>query len=124
MHMKEQEQTAVNFDYLLELSGGDPRYQEQVMSIFLENMQQGLKNLEALVREEKDWDAVHRQAHALKSGLGVISIPGMLVDLQEMEVQAQQDDKGGIPAALGRLLEAFRKAEPVLNERIKAFRAG
>jgi len=122
--MNDQEQTVVNFDYLVELSGGDPGYQKQVMSIFLENMRKGLTSLETYVREGKDWDAVHRQAHALKSGLGVIGIPGMLEDLQQVEVQAQQEDRSQIPAALERLLHMFRKAEPVLTERISALRAG
>jgi len=121
----EEEKGLVDVNYLLELSGGEPGYMHQVMSIFLENMKKGLANLDKNIRKDEDWDSVSQQAHSLKSGLGIVRIPGILEDLQAMETMALgTGDKSGLAGLLEHIRELFGKAEPEILGMMARYRKG
>ncbi len=102
----------VDLSYLEELSGGDPDYIAQVVSIFLEHSGRDLLQLNRLATKKiKDWDQIYRQAHKLKSGLGVVKITGMLEDIRRIEELVHHGDKAEIPDITDKLLATFREAE-------------
>ncbi len=112
-----EEKNLVDLSYLEQLSGGNTGYIGQVVSIFLEHTGQDLVKLDALAhRKKKDWEATYRQAHKLKSGLGVIRIGNMLEDVMRIEALIKQEDRSEIPELTTRLLHTFRMAEPGLRE--------
>ena len=75
----------IDWDFLEELSGGDAKYKYDVISIFLETVDVGLENLEQLINTGKDYEAIFKQAHALKSSAGIIKVHKMYDYLLNIE---------------------------------------
>lgn len=77
----------VDFSVLEELSGGDPKYKYELLEIFLSTVGAGLQNLQQLTAEGINYDAIYKQAHALKSSAGIVKVKDMydrLVKVEEM----------------------------------------
>jgi CheY-like chemotaxis protein len=111
----------VDFSYIMELSDGRADYIHQVLSIFMENTPAGLKELEQLVREAKDWDAISKKAHFLKSSVGIVKIQGLHERLQEIETLArEQKGMETIDRMLSEILVTFSKAEQIILEKMDA----
>lgn len=115
----------IDFDFLNEISGGDSRYIYEVLEIFLSNTPDGVNTLEKLLRETDDWDAIYKQAHFLKSSVGIIKIRGAYEQLVSIEAMGRAQAKNaelGKPLTgkeefiklLDGLVETFREAIPVL----------
>src|SRR5690606_29300708 len=85
---KRQPEPLVDFSYVEELAGDKPDYIHQVLSVFMEHTPQGMEELNRLIRNTEDWDKISKQAHFLKSGVGIIKIKGMHEGLQEIETLA------------------------------------
>lgn len=109
------ENKLVDLSYLEQLSGGNTGYIAEVVSIFLQHTGQDLITLNTLAKKKKNWDQIYRQAHKLKSGLGVIRIKGMLEDVMRIETLLKEDRHSEIPELTDRLLDTFRMAEPELE---------
>ncbi len=120
------EQPIVDFGFLEELSGGDSIYKFGLLSIFLSTTPDGVNNLEQLVKEGKDYEAMYKQAHALKSSVGVIKIRDVHPGMARIEALArgihEGSDKGNdeaskkeIETTLSSLLETFNEALPLLK---------
>ncbi len=109
------ENKRVDLSYLEQLSGGNAGYIAQVVNIFLEHTGQDLVTLNSLAKKKRNWDEIYRQAHKLKSGLGVVRIEGMLEDVIRIEAVLKEEDRSEIPELAARLLYTFRMAEPELK---------
>ncbi|GAA4460765.1 hypothetical protein GCM10023093_04040 [Nemorincola caseinilytica] len=111
----------LDLDYLNEISGGDPKYVYEVLTLFVETFPAGLTNLETLIRETDDYDAIHKQAHTLKSSAGIVRIRGMFDDLSRIDMLARnKSNKEEIVARLDNILFNFNKAIPFIQaERVK-----
>lgn len=120
------DQQLVDFGFLEELSGGDSIYKFELLSIFLGTTPEGVVNLERLVKEGKDFEAMYKQAHALKSSVGVIKIKDVHPGMAQIEALARAihegtdktkdaDNKKQIETTLSSLLDTFNKALPLLE---------
>ena len=110
------EKKLVDLSYLEQLSGGNAGYIAQVVSIFLEHTGADLVTLDLLAKKKKkNWEEIYRQAHKLKSGLGVVRIEGMLEDVIQIESLLRAEDRSEIPELTTRLLQTFQAAEPELR---------
>jgi len=111
----------VDFSYVMELGGGRKDFVHQVLSIFMENTAPGLKELEQLVRNTDDWDAISKQAHFLKSSVGIVKVRGMQEHLHEIEILGKgKKDKAAIVRLLDEIVETFAEAEGVILEQMEA----
>lgn len=63
----------VDFSMLEELAEGDNNYIIEVLDIFLSTMPEGMQVLRGHVNEQ-NWEGISKQAHFLKSSLGIIKI--------------------------------------------------
>lgn len=111
----------VDLSYVEELAGNKPDYIYQVLSIFMDNTPTGLKELEQLVHETDDFEAISKQAHFLKSSVGIVKIRGMHENLQKIETLSKElKNKEVIMPFLNDTVETFREAEIFLNKKMEA----
>ena len=111
----------MDLDYLNDISGGDPKYIYEVLTLFIETFPAGMTNLEQLVRETDDYDAIHKQAHTLKSSAGIVRIRGLFDDLSRIALLARnKSNKEEIVTRLDSIIFNFNKAVPFIqSERTK-----
>lgn len=111
----------LDLDYLQDISGGDPKYVYEVLTLFIETFPAGLANLEQLIRETDDFDAIHKQAHTLKSSAGIVRIRATFDDLSRIDMLARnKSNKEEIINRLESILFNFNKALPFIqSERAK-----
>lgn len=106
----------LDLSYLFEISYGDPQYVFDVLTLFIETFPPGLVNLEKLIRETDDFDAIHKQAHTLKSSASIIRIRGVYDDITRIDMLSRSGTgKEEIIARLDNILFNFRKALPLIQ---------
>ncbi|HRO41651.1 MAG TPA: Hpt domain-containing protein [Flavipsychrobacter sp.] len=117
----ETEADLVDFSYIIELGGSKPEFIKQVLTIFMENTPQGLKELEHFIRKGRNWDKISKQAHFLKSSVGIVKVRGMHERLQQIETLAREKrDKKVIVNLLDEIVETFVKAEKVILSKLES----
>lgn len=105
----------IDFEFLFEIADGDPSYICDVIDIFLDTVPPGIDNLEKLINETDDWDAIHKQAHTLKSSLGIVRIGNLLPQMAGIELNAQTDkDKANAQTDINSIVATFKEAQPLL----------
>lgn len=121
-------QSLVDFSFLHEVSGMEGQYISDVIDIFFSVMPEGLKKLADLVEENKNWEAIYKQAHFLKSSVSVIKVEGMYDRFYEIEVLGRKSfeakkakekvDKKAVKEAMTKVMHElqslFAVAEPVI----------
>jgi len=111
----------VDFSFIYDLGGDRPEFIQQVLTIFMENTPPGLRLLEELVKKGRNWDKISKQAHFLKSSVGIVKVLGMHERLQQIETLAREKrDKKLIVQLLNEIVETFAKAEKVIEEKLKS----
>ncbi len=106
----------LDLEYLQDISGGDPKYVYEVLTLFVETFPVGLSNLEKLIKNTDDYDAIHKQAHTLKSSAGVVRIKNTFDDLSRIDMLARNKvGKEEIVSRLDNILFNFGKALPFIQ---------
>ena len=106
----------LDLSYLFEVSGGDPNYIFDVLTLFLDTVPATIAQLERSVREMTDFDMIHRQAHSLKSSAGIIRIKDMYDDINRIDALSRdQTGKAEIVARMENVLFNFNKALPLIE---------
>lgn len=113
----------IDFSLLEQLSGGDPKYKYELLEIFLNTMDTGMDNLQQLAKEGVDYDAVFKQAHALKSSAGIVKIKGIYDGLLRVETMGRDiaearttEGKEEIAGMVAKMTETYQQARPGLVE--------
>lgn len=111
----------VDFSFLQEIADHNSEYIHEVLDIFLTTMPDGLRKLERLIAETEDFDGISKQAHFLKSSVGVVRVKGMYEHLAAIENMARQHrDLEEIRRIAAEITALYRAAHPlVLHEREK-----
>ncbi|OSZ82330.1 hypothetical protein CAP35_03420 [Chitinophagaceae bacterium IBVUCB1] len=105
----------IDFSYLNELSGGDSKYLYELLDIFLGTTPDGLVKLEQLITETDDWDATYKQAHFLKSSVGIVKIRDMHAQLMRIEdLGRKEQGKEEIKELMAKIKATFAEAHPIL----------
>ena len=105
----------IDLNFLQELSGGDAKYIYELLDIFLGTTPEGLETLEQLIRDTTDWEATYKQAHFLKSSVGIVKIRDMHQQLARIEeLGRKQEGREEILQLLDKILATFREAHPIL----------
>lgn len=113
----------VDFETLEELSAGEPRYKYDILEIFIGTVDEGMANLEALIGAMKKFDAIYKQAHALKSPSGIVKVRDMHPRLTRLEIitraiaekkAAKADHADEIKSLMAELSGTYQQARPVL----------
>lgn len=111
----------IDFGFLEELSGGDPKYKYDVLEIFTTTADEGLDNLGKLVKEGKDYESLFKQAHALKSSAGIIKVKEMHPRLQRIEElgrniyeRGAKEGQEEIESLYAQIMETYEQARPVI----------
>ena len=109
------EQDLVDLDFLYQISGKDPVYMYELITIFMEVVQPGVAKLKEIVAETNDFNAIHKQAHYLKSSAAIIKIKGIFEDLTRIVALAtEHKGKEEIEAITANIVANFNKAIPFL----------
>lgn len=112
----------IDFDFLREISGNDPEYMYEVIQIFLDSTPAGIRKLDEMIHESRNWDEISKQAHSLKSSVSVIKIRGVFDQLAEIETltrlkqELAEPEKGRIRELMTAIATTFSEAEPVLAD--------
>lgn len=116
------EEQLVDFSLLEELSGGDPKYKYELLEIFLNTVDGGLDNLQSLAEEGLDYDAIYKQAHALKSSAGIVKVKDMYEGLLKIETMGRDiaearstAGKNEIANLTKEMVATYRQARPLLT---------
>lgn len=111
----------VDFSLLEELSGGDPKYKYELLEIFLSTVDSGMENLQQLANEGIDYDAMYKQAHALKSSAGIVKVKDMYEGLLQVETMGRDiaearttEGKAEIAGIVVQMAEVYQDARPIL----------
>ncbi len=70
----------VDFSFIYDMSDNDSVYVNEVATLFLKTVSDGLAKLEDLINNSDDFEQIRRQAHFLKSSANVIKIKGKFVE--------------------------------------------
>lgn len=110
----------VDFSFLCELADNDSNYMHDVLDIFLSTMPDGLDQLRQHV-DQCEWEHIAKQAHFLKSSVGVVKVGDVYDRLVQIEKQAKaKEDIDSIRLAIEQVAVQFNKAMPVIvNEKEK-----
>lgn len=116
------EEQLVDYSLLEELSGGDPKYKYELLEIFLNTVDSGLNNLLQLTEEAIDYDAIYKQAHALKSSAGIVKVKDMYEGLLKIETLGRNiaearttAGKDEIAALANKIAATYAQARPQLT---------
>ncbi len=105
----------IDFGYLQELSGGDHKYLYELLNIYLGSTPEGLDELEKLVNKGKDWEAMWKQAHFLKSSAGIVKIRDMHPQLLLIEQMGRKHEGlQEIKDTMAKIRSTFNEALPIL----------
>jgi HPt (histidine-containing phosphotransfer) domain-containing protein len=106
----------IDFSYLQELSGGDHKYLYELLNIYLDNTPEGVTQLEKLINQGKDWEAIWKQAHFLKSSAGIVKIRDMHAHLLQIEqLGRKHEGLDEIKVAMAKMKITFDEALPILT---------
>jgi CheY-like chemotaxis protein/HPt (histidine-containing phosphotransfer) domain-containing protein len=102
-----------DLSYLQELE--DDEYMAEVLQIFLNTTPESLQIIkEQYVRE--NWEEVYRQAHKLKSSLGILQMNSLLKNISEIELLAkEQVHKEKVPELVKQSIEMYQLIRPMLE---------
>jgi HPt (histidine-containing phosphotransfer) domain-containing protein len=106
----------VDFSFIYEMSDNDTAYVYEVVSLYLSTLPDNVKNLERLITETDDFEAIQKQAHFLKSSANVIKIRGMYENLVAIEMLARaKTGKEEMGPRLADILANFYEALPIMQ---------
>lgn len=109
------EDNLIDFSVLEQLSGGDPTYKYELLGIFLGSVDEGMANLKKLIEKTDDFDAIFKQAHALKSPSGIIKVRDMHPRMAKIEELGRAGgNKEEITTLFNLAWENYQQAHPIL----------
>ncbi|PQJ09404.1 hypothetical protein CJD36_019365 [Flavipsychrobacter stenotrophus] len=105
----------IDLSYISEISGGDEGYIREVIGIFVDTMATGMLKLSDLIRNNGDFEDIHKQAHFLKSSAGIIKITGVYDSLVKIDGLAKQrTGLDEIKQSLNLIITNYNEALPFL----------
>jgi HPt (histidine-containing phosphotransfer) domain-containing protein len=105
----------VDFSFVYQMSENDPKYVYDIVSLYLKVVPSGIENLEKLAKEGKDYEAIVKQAHFLKSSAKVISVRGVYDSLVSVEMEARRSGNIDlITSQVTAMAATIKEALPVL----------
>lgn len=106
----------LDLSYLFEISGGDPVYIYEVLTLFIDTVPANLDALEKAIRETDDYELIHRQAHSLKSSASIIRIRDLYDNINRIDqLSRSQKGKAEIVACIENVIANFNKALPLIE---------
>jgi len=119
--LKPNDETIVDFSFLHEIADNDSEYIHEVLDIFISTMPDGLSELETLIRQTENYEAIASQAHFLKSSVGVVKVKNMYDQLAEIEALGrEQTGIEQMRTLISGLTNIYQLAHPeILREREK-----
>ncbi|HRO42627.1 MAG TPA: ATP-binding protein [Flavipsychrobacter sp.] len=111
----------VDFSFLQEIADNDSAYMHEVLDIFISTMPVGLAQLSSLINDTEDFESIAKQAHFLKSSVGIVKIRGMFDQLAKIELMAKQGQGlNEIRNIIKEITDTYNQAHPlVLKEKEK-----
>ncbi len=112
------ETSVVDLESLYQLSGRDPKYIFEVISLFLEHVPKQLLKLEQLIMDSTtDWAAIRKLSHSMKSSVIFVKVSDMYDHLMKIESYAKEGKHiEEMREHLQLILTVFREAMPILIE--------
>lgn len=110
----------MDFSYVEDLAGNKPEYMKQVLIIFMENTYPGVDVLKKLIDEKADFEPISKQAHFLKSSVGIIKIKDMYETLKQIEMLGKEKkDREEIERLMTIVLDTFKNAKKIILAKMK-----
>ena len=107
----------IDLSYVQSLSGNDPAYMRDIINIYIDTMTPGLAKLNKLIKETDDFEAIHKQAHFLKSSAGIVKVADLYNNLVDIDMTARQKtNKEHIAEVLITVEKDYKAALPLLTK--------
>jgi len=111
------EQNLYDLSMIQNMSGGDERFLEKMIKLFIETVPQNVKELTTAV-ETKNWEQTAKMAHKLKSTVDSMGIKSIHSDIRLVESNAkQQTNLDQIPALVEKVESTISKCIMQLQTR-------
>lgn len=101
----------LNLDYLHEVSGNDREFEQELLGVFLRDLQGHLTALETAAAQE-DWQTLERRAHQVKGASSNVGAEVLNRLCKQLESAAKQKNTGEV----GVLLVELRRASERLSQ--------
>jgi hypothetical protein len=106
----------LDLSYLYEISGNDPKYIYDIISLFLDNVPAQLAKLDQLIMDDAEWPVIQKQAHSLKSSVIFVKIKGLFDGFYGIEMLAKsQSGRDEMRSKLGEIKSTYAIALPLLH---------
>ncbi len=108
----------VDFNHLDSIVNGDENFKKELISIFLEQIPDFLKNMK-LFLEKKNTEKLAREAHTAKSSAMIFGMTDAGKLLKEIQLLAENKNTEEISPALQLVVSEFENATEQLHEYLK-----
>ena len=101
-----------NLDYLKQLGGKE--IQRELFQIFLDTSPLLIANLKSMLLQE-DWEGVYKNAHELKSTIGIFQINGILENANELEISVKQKNYDAIESLVIKIDQEYKLVKKMIE---------
>ena len=101
-----------NLEYLEQLGGKE--IQRELFQIFLETSPVLISNLKSTLLHE-DWEAVYKNAHELKSTIGIFQINGILENVNEIEISVKRKNYDAIGSLVIKIDQEYKLVKTMIE---------
>ena len=101
-----------NLDYLKQLGGKE--IQRELFQIFLDTSPLLIANLKSMLLHE-DWEGVYKNAHELKSTIGIFQINGILENANELEISVKQKNYDAIESLVIKIDQEYKLVKNMIE---------
>ncbi len=105
----------INLSYLEEISGGDVRFQKELIGIFLNQIPEFIFNLYKFL-SRKEIDNLAKEAHTAKSSVLIFMMEETGKTLKQIQLLAENNQTEQIPLLLKFVEKALENASMELNQ--------
>lgn len=99
-----------DLNYLKTMSGGDPKFIQEMIDLFREQVEEYEKAMPELLGK-KDYDSLSKLAHKAKSSVAVMGMSGAAEMLKELEILAMKgESEDQYESMVNQFLDQIRQA--------------
>lgn len=119
--MKTNDNKYIDLDYLKQISNGSNEFIYQMISVFMEEIPNEIKNLEEHLAK-KDWPALKATAHKMKPSFSFMGVKELEENIQAIETNcAEEKNLEQLPGLIERIKDITDEVISELEKEKKLF---
>ena len=109
---------SISLEELEKVSFGDPAFKKELVEIFIGQIPEFVSNMEDFYNNG-DFKNLAKEAHTAKSSAMIFGMTGTGISLKEIQLQAEQNITGNLPALLEKVVKELNDAAIELKNLLK-----